>query len=216
MEQKTYAVLTGDIVNSSILSRDQYDQLIERMKGLPQTFNEVFSHSIYANIDIVRGDSWQILAVKPSYALRFSLYLRSVCKSCFNIDSRVSIAIGTIDSLVENSLSMSSGPAFKLSGKGLDLMQGNERMSWYDAFVSDRLLSAEKLLIRQIDNRITPSSSSQARSLTGALLGDIQAKIAETTGVAQSTVSEGLAALQWFEVSLLLEHFENIGKYADN
>lgn len=211
MSETIYAVLTGDLVGSSTLSNPELTRALNQICAVPDQFNAVFSESVHPVVEIIRGDSWQMLVVQPGYALRTALFVRAAMKSEFSIDSRVSIGIGRVDLFNPSSLALSKGAAFEASGKGLDGLGSKKRLDYLNRQAPETLRRAEARLASWLDFMVTPASAAQARSLYHSLLDMKQEKVAEITGVVQSTVSEGLAAIGWNEIKATLQYFENIG-----
>jgi cytochrome c556 len=58
---KLYAVITGDIVNSSKLPAEQRQRLHHIMKEGSNALRKAFKESVPLDADIFRGDSWQLL-----------------------------------------------------------------------------------------------------------------------------------------------------------
>lgn len=129
MSEKTYAVLTGDVVKSRVLSAEQSKALQQRLKSAASEFESVFSGTLVGKLGITRGDGWQVALQKPEYALRLALCLRAVVKSDFKTDTRVSIGTGPVDRLETDNIIESTGPAFERSGHGLEMMKKKQCMS---------------------------------------------------------------------------------------
>jgi len=81
-----------------------------------------FPGTFAGRLCITRGDGWQVALQKPENALRLGLFIRSVVKSEFKTDTRVSIGLGTVDRLEPDNIVESTGPAFILSGHGLEAL----------------------------------------------------------------------------------------------
>ena len=121
------AVLTGDIVKSTRLTRNEQAALfaglragavaVEALQGEPPRF-ERFS-----------GDSWQMLA-KPRFALRACLMMRAYIKQeNKTFETRISVGIGAVESLSSEGLGASDGPAFQASGRELRAMKGAQHFA---------------------------------------------------------------------------------------
>lgn len=66
---KLYAILTGDIVNSSKLSSDKRQKLHYAMKEGSEAVRRAFEKDVPLDVDIFRGDSWQMLVFNPAKSL---------------------------------------------------------------------------------------------------------------------------------------------------
>lgn len=127
--KKTYAVLTGDLVKSSQLSIAKSKSAMERLKKMASEFAERHPKAIVGRMDTFRHDSWQLLLAQPALSLRAAVFLRAALKmesdAKTKYDTRISIGIGTVESISKRRISDSRGYAFTYSGKGLDSMDGN-------------------------------------------------------------------------------------------
>ena len=208
MDEKIYAVLTGDIVKSRDLSVFESDKLQDRLKSVTADFENAFPGTVVGSLGITQGDGWQVALEIPGRALRLALFLRTVVKSDFGTDTRVSIGVGPVD-LLKYNIVESTGLAFERSGHGLESMKNQKTRMVYKAHKSPvRLESAELLLVSWLDSLVTPATEKQASLLRESLMKLKQEDVAEKRGVVQSTVSEGLKAAGWNEIKRILRHFE--------
>ncbi len=120
------AVLTGDIVKSTRLSRDERDALFAALKlgakavGALQKDDPLFER--------FSGDSWQML-VRPRLALRICLLMRAhIRQESKAFETRISVGVGAIEPLSPEGLGASDGPAFQASGRGLADMRGAQSL----------------------------------------------------------------------------------------
>ena len=82
---KLYAVITGDIVDSSKLPPKKRQQLHKVMKEGSNALRKAFKKDVPMNVDIFRGDSWQMLVSDPSKSLRLGLFYRAYIKFSYGI-----------------------------------------------------------------------------------------------------------------------------------
>jgi len=120
--QKTWAVITGDIVRSSSLSSDELCDVRAQLVDAVADIRGWGRRILRGRPDFFRGDAWQVLLSDPRRALRVALYVRSQLISIGLADTRLSIGLGSVDYLSRSRVSLSTGEAFKLSGHGLDGM----------------------------------------------------------------------------------------------
>ncbi len=73
LNKKAYAVLTGDIVNSSKLTSSQSTNAMQWLRDAAKRFGILYPQSIYGELDTFRHDSWQILMVRPELSFRLSV-----------------------------------------------------------------------------------------------------------------------------------------------
>src|SRR4051812_26599215 len=101
------SVITADIVNSTLLDRQQEKKLLAQLVSVLQEHKYEF----------YRGDSFQVYIKNNSLALQVVLQARSIARS-FSLahDVRASIGIGAVTAPVR-SLKTSTGEGFILSGR---------------------------------------------------------------------------------------------------
>ena len=140
--EKIYAVLTGDLVKSSRLSGEMSSKAMDFIKDGAAEFAELRPGAMIGKVDTFRFDGWQLLLGEPGLALQAALFLRSVLKmesdSRTKFDTRISVGIGPVESIIKEKVSNSRGPAFTVSGKALDSM-GSKTLKFSAGLDSDHL-----------------------------------------------------------------------------
>lgn len=127
--ESTYGVITADVVNSTALSVQELEILLDRVK---YEFDEAKNLTIQAQW-VQRGDAFQILTDEPSRSLEVAMFLRSVVNLSIRsanqsisalpkTDLRMAIGLGTV-TLHRSEISESTGPAFVRAGRALDKMK---------------------------------------------------------------------------------------------
>lgn len=197
------AVITGDIVNSSLLSENQQETIQQR-------FSEIAGNDALLKPKFYRGDSFQV-AVKPeaalSLALKFRIELRRMNE---NNDVRTSVGIGEISSLNEDVL-LAGGTAFERSGKKLDTLKkkglriiittGNTEL--------DEELETYCILA---DSLLKDLTTVQANIVFYKLGNLPQEKIAEILKITQPSVSKTLKAANWKAIEKFIKRYSQIIK----
>ncbi|MGB5855463.1 MAG: hypothetical protein WBH20_09440 [Oceanisphaera sp.] len=118
-KSKFIAVLSGDIIRSTELSHEMYEDLLYTLHN-QLTF--ICSRHPNNKFEITRGDSFQVLLQDPENAATYVLLIRTSLKARNKIyDCRISFAIGN-DVSIRHTVSRSTGDAFTLSGRTLDNM----------------------------------------------------------------------------------------------
>jgi len=203
-----YAVLTGDIIKSHKLSV-KLSKVQELLKSIPEQFNKKYGKSIESNLDIFRGDSWQLILYQENLAIRLALFIKAYLLSEQNVRTRISIGIGTVDKIEKNNVSESFGKAFELSGKGLDNLDNQQEL--YLA-TEDIHMKVEIKFLDCIFKKITLRQASAVRY---ALLGCNQNEIAEklerkmsNKNITQQAVAKLLKNSCWKAISDYLESYE--------
>lgn len=202
------AVLTGDIIKSHLLS-GKLSKIQESLKSIPKEFNKKYEKSIESNIDIFRGDSWQLVLYQENLAIRLALFIKAYLLSEQNVKTRISIGIGIVDKIEKNNISESYGKAFELSGKSLDNLDKQQELY----LVTEELhLKYEVKFLDCIFKKIT---SRQASAVRYALLGFNQERIAEklepkisNKKITQQAVAKLLKNSCWKSINDYLEFFE--------
>lgn len=126
----TWAVITGDIVNSSAMSSAELDVVFD---ALARTADEIGRwQGSAAPFARYRGDGWQ-LAMQPKFAFRALIALRAAVRAQGKgFDSRLALGLGE-GSLGSSGLADAEGDAFTASGHALDEMRRGKRLSAQNA-----------------------------------------------------------------------------------
>jgi len=213
VEGRVLAVLTGDIVDSSGLGNVGLQPVSELIENTGIRIREHFQNSIHAQVDVFRGDSWQMVVLEPAISVRIGLYFRALLQANFGIDSRVSIGFGSVDYLPMENISSGTGLAFTLSGQGLEECLKLARMNLN--FPSSRMvLEGQGLntITRLIDLQAGRWTSSQAQAMAGALTGITQADSAaewQPDPVSQQAISQHLEKAGWSQIKGALTYLED-------
>ena len=115
-----YAVLTGDLVKSSELSAEELDEVRSSFLSAADEARKWKRGLIKGKPEFFRGDAWQMVVADPAWALRVGLFLRATTIGFHKVDTRLVIAMGTVEKINTRRISLSTGEAFKRSGEGLD------------------------------------------------------------------------------------------------
>lgn len=210
-----FAVITGDIVGFSKLSRAQRSHLVPVLRRASRELQIHFRDSVPLGVDVFRGDSWQLVVSKPARAVRIALFIRAYCVSQMkvrSVDTRLAIGIGSIDYLPSRAASSGDGEAFRRSGQGLDKMARARRMSIDGpASIGSLGLRTVDVLLRLLDALARAWTQRQANAVCGALLGWKQERIASSWfkgTLSQQAVAQHLDRAGWNAVAAALKHLE--------
>ncbi len=179
------AVLTGDIVKSSALSRDEREALFAGLRAGAAALEVLQGEA--PRFERFSGDSWQMLAA-PRFALRACLIMRAfIRQESKAFETRISVGIGAVEPLSNEGLGASDGPAFQASGRGLQALKGAQYFNINTPDLSIFILSDE------ISKRWTQA---QARVLAYALMlpRPTQEAVAGKIGISQQSVRNHLTA----------------------
>ena len=199
-----HAVLTGDIVNSTGLSRQQEKNLFT---SISNTFN---GHKF----EYFRGDSFQAFLQDPTPALNMALLCRAQAigiaseEGKHSFDVRISIGLGQAKSPVKN-VGTSVGEAFLLSGRAFDEMpKDGARLTLITVNPIANISCA--LIGDYIDSIFNKMSSKQAEVVTGLLKKNTLAEIAGELQKSVSTIHQLSVASRMPEINILLSRFDNL------
>ncbi|MET0634958.1 MAG: hypothetical protein ABWZ25_02955 [Chitinophagaceae bacterium] len=196
------AVITADIVNSTQLTKTQEKKLFQQLETVinPNKF------------EFYRGDSFQVYMKEPDETLKLLLKLRLEARKLGSaFDIRASIGIGEVNLPVKK-LSVATGEAFVLSGRGMDeLAKGSERkMLIHSSGKNDSsILEVTSLFIDYIFREMT---SKQARVLSLLLDGATQMAVAKKIRKSQSTIHQHVQSSGWSELTKLLAIYQQLYK----
>ena len=188
-------VFTGDLVGSSKLAPEDLAKAMSTLEVAARAVVDTFGHgeALFAGF---RGDGWQCLGPAPAFALRGALIMRaSIAALGRPFDTRISIGIGSGWRVEDADVAVSSGPAFELSGRGLDTMEHVRRfaVAWDEPPDGTALLRAIFALCDEISRNWTPG---QARVFARLLIErqrPNQETLARELGIRQQTVADHLA-----------------------
>jgi hypothetical protein len=210
--ERVVAVLTGDIVDSSGLQRVDQRPVSTLIANAGKETKSNFQPAIHSQIDIFRGDSWQMVILKPAIAFRIGLFFRALLRARYGIDSRVSIGYGGFDFLPSDNISTGTGQAFTLSGQGLEDCRKPLRMAMNfppgkQPFDSRGL----KIITQLIDLQAGRWTPGQSQAVAGALLNLTQAEIAASwkpEAISQQAISQHLDNAGWIQINHAIGYLE--------
>ncbi|MDX1678474.1 sigma-70 region 4 domain-containing protein [Arsukibacterium sp.] len=180
----TYAVLTGDFVKSRSIAAGQYDIVLYQLEQLLVTQARALgcSYSFY------RGDAFQILLPQPAEAVTLALYIRLTLLS-LSRDCKISIGLGEVTNL-RRDVKSASGPAFTLSGNGLDNLHSGQRFA-----IHSQQSSVEQVLavpLQMADRMLSKLTARQSEALLLYFLtpGSSHENIADKLGTSRENVTK--------------------------
>ena len=189
-------VLTGDLVGSGRLGPGEVDAAMAALSATATEAMRVWGFG-RARFTRFRGDGWQCLAPHPRQTLRVMLLLQARLRQLGpGFATRIAAGIGAGRLPPDSGLGEASGPAFELSGRGLDRLGATARLSvdWEAEPEGADWLRAVFALCDEISRRWTGRQA----EIIAASLGDAdrpsQASIADRFDVSQQTIGRLLAA----------------------
>ena len=218
MKEKLFAVLTGDIANSSRFKGNDRRKLLDLVKHSFAEVKNILGDDVMAfPFEIFRGDSFQGVLQNPEEALRAAIIIRASIRAGFRVplsgaaDARIAVGVGTISLMPVKSSGEGDGAAYRNSGPELDKMPKHSRMMiiktpWH--------LTNEELNVEcaMLDTIISRWSSVQAEVVMGFLKGLTQEEMAKIFDVSQPAVKKRISSANMYPIELMLHRFENIFK----
>lgn len=208
---KIRAIITGDIVDSTKMVAEERNLMLRMLQSLP----DLMLPLARIDLEIFRGDSFQIRVRKSIDSLKVALAIRSHIRS-FKFaehnrqwDARLAIGIGTVE--YENgTLATSDGEAYRASGRGLDSI-GKNRLTietpWEEVNKELRVSTAFA------DDIITGCTQSQSRVIFQSLIADrSHAEIGDILGISRQMVDKALRAGKEDLMHLYLNRFAELIK----
>ncbi|SMO43969.1 hypothetical protein [Solitalea koreensis] len=202
-----YAVLTADIVNSTLLNTEDRLLLLQKLNALFVEMNET-------NFKIYRGDTFQGVNEKPWLALEQCVKIRAyllkttTSSSKVKFDARIAIGLGTI-SLKAATIEESDGEAFHNSGQLLD-----QKSTQYLLFKSpwNELNREMQVHCTMLDLIINNWTKAQAEVIWERLQGLNQMAIAQKIGISQASVNNRLKLAHFDALQIVLNHYSSVIK----
>jgi hypothetical protein len=211
-----YAVVTGDIVGFSELSNRERREFHTAFRRSSQKLLDFYAGYLVDKPEIFRGDSWQFTIHSIAESLRIALLLRALIRSCLpgsHLDVRMSIGIGTVDYLPNDDISSGDGPAYRISGEGLESIERPYRMTiGFQHSLESLLTQALQVILTFIDLLAKDWTEAQSEAIAGALVGLTQETIAKEwveTPVTQPAIAQHLERAGWAVIRNGLDYFES-------
>jgi hypothetical protein len=197
----SYAILTGDLVQSSALKPTQYPAVLQEL----QLCLARFCPAGIATPVIFRGDGFQ-LATLPHLAFEAALQIRLTLMS-LRSDARIAIAVAPAEQLRAD-LNQSTGQAFTLSGQLLDKLQ-DTRWDWVEP--AKPLTSAELLVFKLLSVQLQQLTARQAAVLLAFLQHQRppHQQLAEFFDTSRVNITHLLNQAQYSLICQVADYFSN-------
>ncbi len=201
---RLYAVVTGDIIGSSRMASPDRKRLLGVMQGASSALRSFLRDAVPLEVDIFRGDSWQLLVARPEKALNAALYFRAFLMAKMapkRVDTRLAIGVGSVDFVPGDRVSKGDGEAFRLSGRALETLKGYYRMTFAFPEGTDEQVSlAVKTVVCLMDALVMKWTPKQAQAVLAALEGKNQEEIGRgwpDGPISQQAVAQHLTKAGW-------------------
>ncbi len=189
-------VLTGDLVGSGRLGPGEVDAAMAALSATATEAMRVWGFG-RARFTRFRGDGWQCLAPHPRQTLRVMLLLQARLRQLGpGFATRIAAGIGAGRLPPDSGLGEASGPAFELSGRGLDRLGATARLSvdWEAEPEGADWLRAVFALCDEISRHWTVRQAEIMAASLGTEDQPSQSALADRFGVSQQTIGRLLAA----------------------
>lgn len=197
------AVITADIVNSTLLTNVQNSKLVSTIVEILQPHK----------FEFYRGDSFQVYLNNLEDALEIVLKTRLAARmftlkvgSKYNADVRAGIGIGRARSNIK-SLNIATDEVFVLSGRSLDEINKSDRRLIIST-TDETANTFFRVLAYYIDHIFAQLTTKQAEVLFLLLSNNNQTEIAKKLKKSQATINKQLRAAHWPEIEKLLMEFK--------
>jgi len=208
---RDYAVVTGDVIDSSSLTAAERRELPGLLHHVSDELLTWKGADRVTPVSVFGGDSWRLLLRDPGDALRVGVFVRaSVLASPMGMDTRFAIGVGGVDFVPPGGIEEADGEAFRLSGRLLAENSKRPREIRFATAAGSK--GAEWLLPLWLLDALIRSSWTEKRALAvcGALQDKTRQQIAGSWAppVSRQTVDRHLHEACWDEVSQALDDFE--------
>jgi len=206
--ESTKAVLTADIVNSTLMDGKDLNDLIVMIRS-------EFKKSKVTS-EFYRGDSFHLLT-EVTDAFRVALKLRVLARQLpntaagENADIRIAIGLGKVQDAIK-SMALGKGEAFLLSGRELDAISKSQvRLSIRCS--DDRIGAGMEALALLADMILKDLSIKQAEVLSELLMGYTQMEVALKLKKSQSTINKLAQAGKWSQLEKASQIYRKLAIY---
>jgi len=195
------AVVTADMVNSTLFSREETNLWLSDLLELLRSENDF---QWILKPEIYRGDSFQGVLKNADDVLRMAILARTIMRShALNSDLRIAIGIGKIEQITDRP-GTSDGEAFRLSGHLADNIRNQKaRIAIAMKLPSEPLSSSLDLLETVIESWTV----AQSEVIVSLLLNETITQISQRLSISQSAVSQRVTASKWWAVAHFLKTF---------
>ncbi len=209
-DSKVYAVITGDIVDSTKLDSGQRNRLFKILKN---TFSVIKKIEPTTSFKVFRGDSFQGISESPQMALGYAIMIRAALRTVEQDalenmwDARIAVGIGKVE-YPDKEILKADGEAFRNSGRMLNKMKSDERILIKTPWKS--VNEEFDVTCALSDGIIKKWSSSQAQVIVKQIAGMNQTEIAEELKISQAATHYRLKAANWDAINRFLKRYQTV------
>jgi hypothetical protein len=201
------AVITADIVNSTLMGKLPFNDLLNHLQQL-------FGKN---NIEIYRGDSFQAYVKNAEDALLNCVKSRVLAiqhTSNHRIDIRMSISIGILN---DTKARMGSNMAELLvnSGRHFDRLQTSSRKLYITSIEQEKNFTYD-IIAEYLDSILERITAKQADVLYPILSGKTQVETARLLNKTTATISQHVKTARYDEIENILNKFKILTNQLQN
>lgn len=214
MRAKLFAVITGDIINSSRIKGLERRKLTAGLRALGKKM-DVPDFGV-VSFEVIRGDSFQLVMKHPENIIRAMLMIRAHFRSirleeAGYVDARLGAGIGPIE-YKSTSQHESDGSAYRFAAIALEEIENampaqmnlRSQLKTVDTQIQALLVAMEFI--------VSGWTSAQARTMWWSLQSLTQSDISSRIGVTQSTITRTLKSAGERTIQYLLKYGTNLMK----
>lgn len=199
--KKTVGVITGDLINSSVLNSEQKNLLKSELERFSANNPEIL-----LPLQFYRGDSFQLM-IKKEKAARIAVIIEAIVFLITGTWARLSIGIGSVSKIYPGNVLQSEGEAFLLSGHQMDKMKEEDRMlkiaingNEYQPILSSAFHLAESI--------IWSWKPGQVAVIAQIPFAKTQKEIAGKLNISEAAVSKAIKSSNWPVIENFLNGYE--------
>ena len=188
-------VITADVVGSTQIKTEDRGTLPALLRELIREIAQC-RPELKLQVDIFRGDSFQVWVEKPECAPLVALLLRAGLRMSAlrageqQLDARISVGIGDV-AYRDATVSQSDGEAFVLSGRGFDQLGKQQRLMVQTP--SETVNEELRVETAFVDDIVSNWSALHSKIMYQALLREMsQGELAEKNNTSQQNVRKRL------------------------
>jgi hypothetical protein len=199
--KKIVGVITGDLINSSVLNDKQKSFLKLELGRLTESHSDIL-----LPLQFYRGDSFQLMILKEKAAW-MAVMIEAIVFSTTGTWARLSIGIGTVTKIFPGNVLQSEGEAFQLSGHQMDKMKEEGRLLKI-ALDNKRFQPILSAAFHLAESIIWGWKPGQAKIIAQIPFAKTQKEIAEKLNISEAAVSKAIKTSNWSSIENFLNGYE--------
>lgn len=204
------AVLTGDLVDSTRHPPETTDAAMLALRELAHEVKGWQTPPRDTRFTRFRGDGWQIVLHDARLSLRAAVVLQGRLIA-LGLESRISIGIGSAESLGTTDLADAAGKAFELSGQGLDRMGDSARL----AIAGQQVIEQDRMIAVLLGERMGRWTAAQGEAAAMQLGSPARPPtlqdIGRTLGISPQAVNDRVRGAGCHAIAAVLRQWEALG-----